>query len=156
VLLAMLKQLLKFNFFNSSSNSPSFFMPPSVPKLICRKPKAARDLAANVFEKCIQDIIAENSLISWNSLMAFPTCFGQPPRTGRRHPLATQISAQLVLFQTSGYLPLLLSASKYKPKVSQGSEQKVAGYTSRKLANGDVRGAVGILASDATYVQGWK
>jgi len=84
--------------------------------------------------------------------MNFPTCFRQPPSTCRRHRLATQISAQLVLFQTGGYLPPIQSASKYKPKVSQDFEQRVARYASRKLSNGDVRGAVRILASDATYV----
>jgi len=41
-------------------------------------------------------------------------------------------------------LPPIQSASKYKPRVSEDSEQRVAGFASRKLSNGDVRGAVGI------------
>jgi len=54
-----------------------------------------------------------------------------------------------LLFQTSGYL-LLQSASKYKQKVSQGTES--SRLASSKLSNGDVCGAVRIQASDATYV----
>jgi len=85
---------------SSSNEEDSFVDPKSLPRLVERLPKAVRDHDARVFEGCLREVVTVGRLSSWSRLMDFPSSFILPPRTvtGRRHRLATQLSAQLHFF----------------------------------------------------------
>jgi len=84
--------------------------------------------------------------------MAFPSSLRLPPRTGRHHRLATQMSAQLQLFQQEVQILRPRKSSHRGSRVVVGFNQQAANVAYKKLTKGDVCGTVKILTSDASYV----
>jgi len=126
--------------------------------LLKRIPKAARLLAASLFERCLRGVVVcPSDLTGWHKLFEFASCFLQPPRGGKHRNLSAQILAQIAMFdQGVGiFPPRAVKRSKSKKKVigsaTRTVDEDAARRSSIKLEDGDVHGAVRILCSNEKY-----
>jgi len=67
-------------------------------KLLKRIPNACRLRAAIAFQKCLHHVISNGKMQDWLRLLLFRSCIRMPPRTGRKHKLATRVAAQIDFF----------------------------------------------------------
>jgi len=85
-------------------------------------------------------------------LLQFPSCFWKPPRTGRRHRLTTQVSAQIDLFEQGSDLHSVNPLRTLGHSKLLNLDEETARLASVKSSDGDVHGAIRMLASDDSYV----
>ena len=116
-------------------------------RILKRIPKASRSHAAKLFTTLVNAVVSENSLQSWNRLLQFASrCLVSPGRAGKNHKsLATVVNKQLREFESNTSPP----DTKSEAKPRNAKKPSIANIVSGKISDGDIRGAVRILASDA-------
>ena len=119
-------------------------------RVLKRIPKASRIPAAEKLALTLRRVTADpDSVDRWNELFIFASeCFAVPgQRGGRQHKgtLATKVNAAIASF------PSALPTVQPKPKSKfRPSTDNLAARVSAKLEDGDVRGAIRLVASDDT------
>ena len=140
-------------FDSSISNppTPTLSHPPSQSsQTLKRIPKGARAQASSLLTRLIRDVLSNvNDLRPWVRLLNFShSCFACPARGGRSRNLTTLVIRQIAAFdegrqQSAG--PATRSSGRRRQ--SDGDE-KVANRASAKLEEGDIKGALRLLASN--------
>ena len=81
------------------SSSPPICLPQTRVSIVRRLPKGSRRLASEKLCSLLEDVVATNSLASWEKLLSFaPSCLYSPRRgskVSKRWSLASQINRQL-------------------------------------------------------------
>ena len=124
--------------------------------LIRHLPKGSRYLFAKAFASTIETALRTNDCDSWIRFIIFPSvCLRSPVHNGKRHckSLSTLINKQIALFENTDDTTLLLklidcASSTPKSVSSKRSFQQLRKSVSDKLSDGDVRGAVRLVASE--------
>jgi hypothetical protein len=127
------------------------FQVPSRP-VLPRIPKGARLRASQVLDKRLRDVInGPDDLNAWSALLEFGSLFSQPTRGGIHRNLTSILIKRLDVGAVEQALCPTQAATlvgrprKQRPPLSQ--EDSAVRRTSRKLQDGDVRGAVRSLTS---------
>ena len=121
-------------------------------------PKGSRYLFAKSFASTIEKALLVNDYDSWTRFIIFPTvCLRSPIHNGKRHckSLSTLINKQISFFENTADTNTLIksidpTSSLPKSASSKRSSQQLRKSVSDKLNDGDVRGAVRLVASDAS------
>ena len=117
-----------------------------------RIPKNARVHVGNLLLKLINDVLQHpSSSVSWSRLLGFPSaCLIKPSRGGKSRNLTNEI-IKLVQKYESGIDqgPALLTQRFAQHRSTKNPEQQIAAMAAAKLEDGDVKGAVRLLCSDA-------
>ena len=90
-------------------------------------------------------------LKSGESFFAFLFCFQKPKRGGKCHPsLASRVIKNIQKFLSDPLAPIEVSAGK-SSRLSEGDDAR-AKLVAKKLANGDVKGAIRVLSSKDSFL----
>ena len=124
--------------------------------LVRHIPKGSRHLFAKVLTNTIETALNRNDTESWIRLLIMPTlCLRSPPHNGKKHTtsLCSFIKKQISFFETTNDLSVLLQSiapTKPTPLVRKQlqSDARLRKSVSDKLSEGDVHGAVRLLASE--------
>ena len=119
-------------------------------RVLKRVPKASRIPAADKLAATLRQVVADpDNVEKWVDLLSFSyACFGVPgQRGGERHraTLASKVNTAIAGFPT-----VPPRVQQQKPFKSGSSSDNLAKRVASKLADGDVRGAIRLAASDDT------
>ena len=113
-----------------------------------RIPKGARNQTATALSRLINNACDSDSPIEWQKLFRFTfVCLKKPKRGGKRLPsVAVGVIKTIQKFLTDPLAPIELTVRKPpRPSEAEDVRAKLAG---KKLANGDVKGAIRVLSSN--------
>ena len=117
-----------------------------------RVPKGARNQAAAALSAAILSACDSTSPTDWQKLFRFsPICLRKPKRGGKRQPSLTSS----VLKNINSYLndPLVpLETSDREPRHTAEGEDARAKLAGKKIASGDIKGAIRVLSSNDTIL----
>ena len=120
-------------------------------RVLKRVPKASRIPAAEKLASTLQQVVANpDDILKWTELLLFTfSCLGVPgQRGGKRHlsSLASKVNQAIANFPTVP--PPDRAGVQHSPKLRTKPDD-LAARVSRKIEDGDVRGAIRLTASDA-------
>ena len=117
-----------------------------------RVPKGARNQAAAALSAAILSACDSTSPTDWQKLFRFsPICLRKPKRGGKRQPSLTSS----VLKNINSYLndPLVpLETSDREPRHTAEGEDARAKLAGKKIASGDIKGAIRVQSSNDTIL----
>ena len=131
-------------------------------KVVSRIPKGARIQAADALTTLLETAMRETSQATWTKLLAFPlVALAVPPRseTCPSDSLTSMIKSQIRQYMESASPNLVpptsecVSRGKRSRSRTDQTSERMKRSVSSKLADGDVRGAIRLLASSDVIAQ---
>lgn len=124
--------------------------------IISRIPKGARNNVAEALNTLLREALEHTNLQSWSKLIGFSfAALRKPAKSKKDNPLqpslATQIKNQTNTYMRTAVIPEVINIKKPQSKKFNTTELKARQLKRRvsaKFAEGDVRGAVRITASN--------
>ena len=116
--------------------------------ILNRVPKGARNQAAAALSTSIRSACDSISTIDWQKLFRFSSiCLRKPKRGGKRRPsLTSSVLSNINNYLTDPLAPLEPS-NKGTRHTSEGEDAR-AKLAGKKIANGDIKGAIRVLSSN--------
>jgi len=122
--------------------------------LLKRIPRGARQEAGNMLQRLLVDVVRqEDDTVSWTRLLGFTSaCLVVPGRGGKSRNFTTLVNRQIRSYD--GPVGVTMGADQGRAtkfrSVATDNDSEAAKRASAKLEEGDVRGAIRILASKDT------
>lgn len=130
-----------------SSSPPPFCLPQTCVSIVCRLPKGSHRLASEKLCSLLQDVVATNSLSSWEKLLSFaPSCLYSPRRSVKHWSLASQINRQFDSDEGPPEPLHTLQSCCHSPM----SEDCLRAAVLMKMEEGDLRGAICLASSNSS------
>jgi hypothetical protein len=129
-------------------------------KFIHRVPQGARLCVAECYAKILESLCLNNTPLNWLILLAFPFCLRLPNRKGpspNGRSLTSIIKEQiieyesLILTQMQFHLPLPGNYTQTKSKSTPPKSDYISRTISRKVGEGDIRGAARLASSNLGF-----
>lgn len=113
-----------------------------------RVPRGARNQAAAALSSAIRCACDSTSSTDWQKLFRFSSiCLRKPKRGGKRRPSLTSVVLNNISIYVSDPLAPLVSSDRGTSHTSE-SEEVRAKLAGKKIASGDIKGAIRVLSSN--------
>ena len=131
-----------------SQGEPAVVQHLPIVRVLRRIPKAAREQCSSKLTSILEEVVRSNDVCSWNRLFQFATsCLRLPHRGNPHQSLASKIKDQL----REGALPLVYGNPSLSKRKKPGDPlEGLARQVSRKIEDGDIRGAIRLASSEDT------